>query len=148
MSVSDYLESDHVRLDRMLKQVERLLAARDLAGSASLFGEFAGGLNRHIDAEEQVLFPEFERRTGITGGPTTVMRAEHLEIRSWMARVAERLEANDATAARSAIAQLTAALSDHNMKEEHVVYPMTDAAADEAERDAIVQQMVKVRSKK
>jgi iron-sulfur cluster repair protein YtfE (RIC family) len=125
----------------MLKSVDRLVAASDFAGSASLFAEFAGGLNRHIDAEEQVLFPEFERRTGIVGGPTAVMRAEHVEIRGWMALVAARLGGNDAPGARSALARLTAALSDHNMKEEHVVYPMTDAAADDSDRDAIVERM-------
>jgi iron-sulfur cluster repair protein YtfE (RIC family) len=140
-TVSDYLESDHVRLDRMLKNVERLLVAEDFAGSATVFDEFSRGLNRHIEAEEQVLFPEFERRTGITGGPTVVMRAEHVEIRNWMTVVAARLDERDGLSARKAISHLTATLSDHNMKEEHVVYPMTDAAADESEREAIVRQM-------
>ena len=48
--------------------------------------EFTCGLSRHINVEEGVLFPTFEQMTGMTTGPTTVMRSEHVEIRRLMER--------------------------------------------------------------
>lgn len=140
-TVSDYLEFDHRRLDAMLPAVVERLQKREFGGAADQFAEFSCGLNRHIEAEEQVLFPAFEERTGIRTGPTVVMRAEHVEIRKWMALVETSLRAQDDAGARDALTRLTAALSAHNMKEELVLYPMTDQAADEGERDTLVRQM-------
>jgi hemerythrin-like domain-containing protein len=147
-TVSDYLGSDHRRLDAMLDEFQQLLDARDLARAAGVFVEFARGLNRHIDAEEEVLFPEFEQRTGMVGGPTVVMRAEHVEIRDWMALVTARLGADDESGVRTALTNLVATLGEHNMKEEHVIYPMTDDAAAPIERDDIVRRMEAVESQK
>lgn len=140
-TVSDYLQFDHRRLDAMLPTVVELLGTGAFGGAADQFADFACGLNRHIEAEERVLFPAFEERTGMRTGPTVVMRAEHVEIREWMALVETSLKAQDDAGARHALTRLTATLSAHNMKEELMLYPMIDQAADGSERDALVRQM-------
>ena len=104
--------------------------------------EFTCGLDRHIEAEEQVLFPDFERRTGMTSGPTVVMRAEHIEIRKWMAAAAAALDARDPAGFRDALGQLRDVLEGHNLKEEQILYPMADeAAGDLRAQDDLVRQM-------
>ena len=140
-TVSDYLEYDHRRLDSILPAVLQDIDNGDCAGAAARFAEFACGLNHHIEAEEQILFPSFEERTGMRTGPTMVMRAEHVEIRRAMRQVGDALAAGDSQNARSALAGLVDALSEHNMKEEHVLYPMTDEANAPGERDALVKKM-------
>jgi uncharacterized protein (DUF2249 family)/hemerythrin-like domain-containing protein len=141
-TVADYLESDHRRLDLILPMVDRLVGEGDLAGAREQFAEFSCGLNRHIEAEEQVLFPDFERRTGMTTGPTVVMRQEHLEIRRWMTRATTALEAGDAAGYQDASQQLVGVLVPHNMKEEQILYPMADRAAGDSDtRDDLVRQM-------
>ncbi len=141
-TVTEYLEHDHRRLDAIVPEVVQLVNGGALAKAAARFAEFTCGLNRHIDAEEQVLFPAFEEMTGMATGPTVVMRAEHVEIRRWMAIGAAALDAGDVTAATKAVSGLTTALAVHNMKEEQILYPMTDqAAGGERERDDLVRRM-------
>jgi uncharacterized protein (DUF2249 family)/hemerythrin superfamily protein len=141
-TVSDYLAFDHDRLDGMLPEVERLVNAGDLAGAAERFAEFSCGLNHHIEAEEQVLFPDFELRTGMRSGPTVVMRAEHVEIRKWMAAASAALQAEDAAGFRDAIERMTDVLTQHNMKEEEILYPMADQArGDQRAQDVLVREM-------
>ena len=139
--VSEYLEYDHRRLDEILPDVRQLAGAGDFGTAAQRFAEFFCGLSRHIDAEEQILFPSFEQLTGITGGPTVVMRAEHVEIRREMSAIAEALDTRDGDAFASALGRMTGVLIDHNMKEEAILYPMTDRSADDRERDDLVRQM-------
>ena len=141
-TVSEYLGFDHHRLDGMLPQIEGLVTAHDFARAAERFAEFSSGLNRHIEAEEQILFPDFERRTGMRSGPTVVMRAEHVEIRKWMAAATAALEAQDAVGFGSAVGRMTDVLTMHNMKEEQILYPMADqAAGDLRAQDDLVRQM-------
>lgn len=139
--VTEYLEGDHRRLDAILDEAERLANAGEFAGASERFAEFACGLDRHIAIEEQILFPLFERVTGIATGPTIVMRSEHVRIRELLKRVSAGLEAGDPVAL-SAQAALEELLSMHNMKEERVLYPMTDqAAGGEREQNALVERM-------
>lgn len=128
-NVTEYLEGDHRRLDAIVPEVRRLVAAGSFSEAGERFAEFTCGLSRHIDVEEQILFPAFEEKTGITGGPTYVMRGEHVEIRRLMNEVAAALEAGDGAGVERSIRGLTEVLSAHNMKEEHVLYPMIDRTA-------------------
>ena len=141
-SVTEYLQGDHERLDAILREVDRLAEAGDPARAGLRFAEFACGLGRHIDAEESVLFPAFEKMTGISEGPTAVMRQEHIEIRRRIEEVAAGLRAPNAPGARQAIAALVEVLSLHNMKEEGVLYPMADqAAGGQREQDDLVKRL-------
>ena len=94
---------------------------------------FREGLERHIEVEEQVLFPVFEELSGAAhGGPTAVMRAEHTDLRKLMAEVAGVLEMGGAEGLTTPLAALTARIYAHNGKEERILYPMTDRLAREA----------------
>lgn len=140
--VSEYLGWDHQRLAAILTEVSRLVPAGAHADAARSFAEFACGLNWHIDAEETTLFPTFEQKTGILDGPTTVLREEHRLIRRRMDEVADALKANDGAAIGRAISALDDILGEHNIKEEQVLYPMTDRAMTNAqERDELVNRI-------
>lgn len=141
-SVTGYLQGDHERLDAIALEVDRLAAGESFVEARRRFGEFACGLGWHIDVEEQVLFPAFEEKTGMTRGPTTVMRAEHVDIRERMRHVTAALEASDAAATKAALGELTALLGAHNVKEERMLYPMTDRALGSADaQEALVRRI-------
>lgn len=60
MTISDYLEEDHRRIERILQEA---------AGSGDrteprLYQEFRGALLRHIGMEEKILFPAIRNATG------------------------------------------------------------------------------------
>jgi iron-sulfur cluster repair protein YtfE (RIC family) len=144
-TVSEYLESDHRRLDAILIEVDRLVADAACDAAAARFADFTSGLGRHIDAEEHVLFPAFERLTGMVTGPTMVMRTEHVEIRRWMALAGARLAGADAVGYRAAVQGLESVLGPHNRKEEDILYPMCDRAAGTDGADDLVRRMQAVR---
>lgn len=127
-SVTEYLQGDHERLDAIIPEVERLAQAGSFAEARTQFEVFVCGLSWHIDVEEQVLFPSFEALHGTPSGPTTVMRGEHVDIRDRMRLVSAALDAQDLSATSDALQRLTALLGTHNMKEERMLYPMTDRA--------------------
>jgi len=128
-TITEYLSVDHRRLDAIVLEVESRVRAGALTEAAASFARFVQGLDGHIRAEEEVLFPAFEEVTGMVSGPTTVMRTEHAEMRRLLSEVSSALGGNEAAAALSALQALTGLLSDHNMKEESILYPMTDRAA-------------------
>ncbi len=141
-NVTEFMECDHARLHSIFPDVARLLGAGSFQESAHRFAEGACGLGRHIDAEERVLFPAFEEATGITSGPTVVMRAEHLEIRRLMDATRAALGLPDADKSSEALRQLVGAVSAHSAKEVQVLYPLTDnAIGGERERDDLVRRM-------
>jgi iron-sulfur cluster repair protein YtfE (RIC family) len=129
-SVTQMLGGDHRRLDAVLADAKRALAAGDVARAAAGFAAFRSGLERHIVAEEEVVFPAFEALAGASAaGPTRVMRAEHAEIRRLMAEVSAQLERGGEPGRATPFAALTALLYAHNGKEEQILYPATDQAA-------------------
>lgn len=129
-SVKELLGGDHRRLDAMLADAKRGLAAGDLAGAAEHFARFRSGLERHIALEEEIVFPAFESLAGPNAaGPTQVMCREHTEIRRLLAEVSEHLARGGAPGRATPFAALTALLYAHNGKEERILYPATDEAA-------------------
>lgn len=143
-SVHDYLQWDHHRLDLLMEEVRSLLVAGSFPEAAGKYGEFATGLRRHIRMEEEALFPMFEELTGFGGaGPTAVMRIEHIEIEAILTEIAGIVGSPEPSAEKfeTARTRLVAVLSDHNAKEEHVVYPMTDRELVPRQRDDLIKQM-------
>jgi iron-sulfur cluster repair protein YtfE (RIC family) len=64
----------------ILADAKRGLAAGDLPRASRRFSEFRTGLEHHIAAEEEVLFPVFKALTGATGGGPIQVRLEHPAI--------------------------------------------------------------------
>lgn len=123
--IMNYFAADHDRLDSFFWGFMRL-KRQDFPMAKSYFKDFLRGLKRHIVWEEDVLFPLFENKSGISGsGPTAVMREEHRAIGAAL----EQLHAKVRTANPDCEAEaerLSGLLGDHNAKEENVLYPMLD----------------------
>lgn len=127
-TVSDYYQHDHEEIDGIFKGFVARLRAGDPAAALTLFDEYNARLERHIEWEEHLLFPAFERGGGPMG-PTEMMRMEHRLIRDDKTAIRARLT----TAAQVEVPgilrlvdHLVETLSGHNMKEEQILYPMTD----------------------
>lgn len=141
-SVSDFFGLDHRRLDAIFAAAKRSLHAGEIARGIAEFSEFRDGLERHIVAEEEVLFPMFEALVAGGGGPTHVMRLEHVEIRRLMAEIASEIERGGGDGHTTPLAALTARIYAHNGKEERILYPAMDRAARDADTlDALLRQV-------
>ena len=137
--VTEALGWDHDRLDALEVSAMEDWVAGETRAAARLHLRFVFGLLRHIRFEESVLFPEFERVSGMPAdrGPTTVMRVEHRSIEALLEDMREAV-ASGVRPAEPTRADLRALLHQHNVKEESVLYPMLDRALEPRESDAVV----------
>jgi iron-sulfur cluster repair protein YtfE (RIC family) len=139
-TVTAYLSWDHDRLDALLQSVRTWVEGGKWAQALRTFAEFDRGLDRHIRLEEEILFPLFEARTGMTG-PTAVMREEHQLIRAALAGLATAIGKADLPGFHAGLAALAAVLPPHNEKEEAVLYPTTDRVLPEGERTSLAARL-------
>ena len=122
--IASFYGKDHDQLDGYFRKFQEL-KKKDYAQAKEFFKKFKFGLQRHIVWEEEILFPIFEERTGMQGGPTAVMRMEHIQIKKLLSSIYDQiLKRNFET--ESLESQLFGILSSHNVKEENVLYPWID----------------------
>jgi hemerythrin-like domain-containing protein len=126
--ISQYMQQNHRDCDELFVQVEASASDGNWADAALHFDSFNTMLERHLNMEEQVLFPAFETETGHTGGPTTVMRMEHEQIRGLISELKSCLESEGSQRFLGLTESLMMLIQQHNMKEEQMLYPMTDQA--------------------
>lgn len=140
-TITGYFQSDHRRLDAIYGRFQDGAHEARWADALSAFSEFSVGLRRHIKAEEEILFPVFEEKTGMRdAGPTFVMKMEHTDIRELLDKITGLTEKGDGPAVSEAASALTNLLADHNMKEENILYPESDSFLDETERTEVIRK--------
>lgn len=125
-SITEYLTADHRRCDEHFARAEAGAAEGNWSMAASHLSEFERLLERHFAMEEQVLFPAFEQATGSTQGPTAVMRIEHAHIRELIAALKDAQAAGAREDFLGCADTLNTLIQQHNMKEEGILYQMTD----------------------
>lgn len=137
--VTEALVWDHARLDALEAAAFEARARGALPLARAIFADFAHGLRRHIDFEEQLLFPEFETRCRLEGenGPTAVMRAEHRAIMALLHIMEREIDDPEAPIELGRV-ELRRIQRDHDLKEEHILYPALDRMLDEDEGDRMV----------
>lgn len=127
-SITQYLSDDHGHCDHLFAEAENTVAAGDWGAADQAFAVFKADTLRHFAREEELLFPAFEARTGMTGGPTAVMRDEHDQMRDALDAMAAAVASHDQPAYLSLSETLLMLMRQHNMKEERILYPMADQA--------------------
>ena len=140
-ALTDFFQTDHRRLDAIFDRFKDAIRAKKFEEAASAFREFRLGLTRHIRAEEEILFPVFEDKTGMhDAGPTAVMRMDHKDIKELMDKIVNAADAKDEKTAVDSAQVIFNILADHNMKEEHILYPETDSFLSDAERSQVIKK--------
>jgi len=138
-TIKEYLSGDHRRCDELFAKMEEAATA-SLEGAKSAYEEFAAETERHFQMEERVMFLEFEQKTGMTQGPTAMMRHEHSQMRSLMKQMGEALEAGNKDKFFGLSETLMILMQQHNMKEEQMLYTMAQQHLS-ADSDRIVEMM-------
>jgi hemerythrin-like domain-containing protein len=119
-----WFTADHRACDALFGAVED--AGDDALAAAAAFSRFDQALRRHLDMEEGVLFPAFERATGMTGGPTAVMRMEHDQMRGLLDQMGDAVGSGRLDALLDQGDTLLMVIQQHNVKEEGMLYPMME----------------------
>ena len=121
------LELHYRRLDEMLDRVEMAVEIGSWREARGGFARFQTELEIHMRLEEDLMFPSFEAFTGPGFGPPAVMRAEHGQIRGFLAAIEGLLRVEQPI--DEAADALETLLSAHNAKEERIVYPLFERHA-------------------
>lgn len=124
--LQELMANHHRDCDDDFARIEQAVATSDWVTTARVLATFVDAMERHLGAEEQVLFPAFESATGMTMGPTRVMRMEHAQMRSLFEEMRDAVLAQDADGVRGQAETLLIMMQQHNLKEENVLYPMCD----------------------
>ena len=138
-TINSFMAAHHKECDELFAQAEQAVSEGDWEGGLSRWQAFADELEKHFTREEQILFPEFEQATGMTGGPTQMMRMEHEQMRSLVNEINKAGTARDMEQFLGLSESLMVTMQQHNMKEEQILYPMTDQSLTNTEE--IIERM-------
>ena len=145
-SIFEFMSADHDRLDNIFEQFKNL-KKDDISGAKTLFLDFKAGLQNHIVWEEDILFPLFERGTGMHDtGPTAVMRTEHRQIKNYLEEIDKKILVGDLAGIDAAEIALLEVLVSHNQKEENILYPAIDNLTSEQETEQAIARMTEMPS--
>ena len=128
MSTTTPLFQHHKHCDEIFADAEEACANGEWTAGGEAFALLSNQLETHFSSEEELLFPAFEAATGMTSGPTEVMRGEHRQMRDLLAQMQGALASRDGDAFGGAAETLLILMQQHNMKEENILYPMCDNA--------------------
>ncbi len=125
-AIGEFLGADHRRCDESFIKLENAAQNQDVSGAKLHFAQFNLAMEQHFAMEEEVFFPAFEQATGMTQGPTMVMRMEHRQMRGLLAQAAQALTQGKLEGVSRAGSTLMILMRQHNIKEEQMLYPMAD----------------------
>ena len=143
MSITTPLFQHHKHCDETFADAEDACEKGDWTAGAKAFDVFRSQLETHFASEEDLLFPAFEAATGMTSGPTAVMRGEHGQMRDLLEQMRSAIEARDEDAFGGAAETLLILMQQHNMKEENILYPMCDNALGSSDVGASLAERLK-----
>jgi iron-sulfur cluster repair protein YtfE (RIC family) len=124
--LADSLSQHHRYCDRFFDTALDAAGKSDWETFTSKVSALKDALEHHIAFEERELFPALEEASGMRGGPTQVMRAEHAEMRDLLDALGAAQPRIDPEGCRAELEHLRALLQQHNVKEEAILYPACD----------------------
>ena len=135
-SIPDYMTASHRQCDEVFAEAESAVAENNWPAAKQKWQDFAQAFEAHLQAEETILFPLFERATGMTSGPTQVMRMEHEQMRMLAKELEQALCAHKQEEYLGLSETMIVLTQQHNMKEESMLYPMSEMRLPNAEKVA------------
>lgn len=125
-AISAVLTADHRHGDRLFAAAVLAAEQSDWFECERQFAAFVTALKRHMKIEEKALFPAFEEASGISGGPTWVMRQEHQRMLARLDEMAVAVAARHTEDFRALAQSFSRLMAAHSSREEGVLYPWCD----------------------
>ena len=141
LTLAEELRSDHARLDGLFTELQHFLRVGALAEAYRHFAALEQGLNRHMAAEEELLFPAMQRMTEAVARAVPGILTEHGDLRALLPDLADALARKDVLASETLLPQLRRSLARHHEDEERLVYPITDWALAPDEQEDLVKRL-------
>lgn len=117
------LEDEHRRLDQLVAQLEARANVGMLGMGRCTFDELRIDLERHLDFEEQVVFPAYVAVVPAATGRVQALASEKAVVRRILRDVGVGLTAGDRVAVLSGLSDLHEVLGPHFVAEERTIFP-------------------------
>lgn len=140
MTANQILTNQHRHCDTLFANAEQAVRQQDWLLAEAAFAALHNDLDSHFSLEENHLFQAFEQATGMSTGPTVVMRNEHAQMRELLEEMAKAVACEDGEGYLGHNETLLVLMQQHNMKEENILYPMCQAHV--RELDQLLQQWI------
>lgn len=125
-TISTFLTADHRVCDDKFANLENAVAAKNWDDVKEKYDIFVQDLLHHFEMEETIFFPVFEENTGMSCGPTQVMKMEHEQMRQIITQLQTDIDKQDDNHFFGVSETLMMLMQQHNMKEEQMLYKMAD----------------------
>ena len=139
-TISEFMTNHHKHCDELFINVESAVDKQQWGGVSVKWSLCYNEIEKHFQREEEILFPEFEKITGMNEGPTQMMRIEHQQIRGLFKAMEEAVKSQDKLNYLALSETLMVTMQQHNMKEEQILYPMIDSAI--SAQDELINSMI------
>lgn len=140
-TISEFMTQTHHHCDSLFAVAENAVVDGDWEAAARQFTDFEKETGRHFYMEESLMFPAFEKATGMSMGPTEVMRMEHSQMREIFAEMAEGIRLRNKAAYLGASETMLMLMQQHNLKEEQMLYRMADQVLAGEQAAALLEAM-------
>ncbi len=136
LKVSQYM-SDHHKLMGRLFDNYRLLRKGKKNKTLQSFNDFSTQLLRHIECEEEIIFPLIETKFNPVSVPTYMLRKQHIQIKKYLGEILFKLteRINNSEELEQGMKKL---LDCHNATEEYTIYSWIDYLLNEKEKQKIL----------
>lgn len=138
MSIREFMSLDHKKCDESFADFENAVVKGEEL--TPLFEKMEREFEGHFAMEEKSLFLAFEAKSGMSCGPTEVMRREHEQMRFNMGMIKKALERGDKNQILGMCESFNILTQQHNSKEEQILYAMCDQVLS-CEADALIEDM-------
>ncbi|QOG11932.1 hemerythrin domain-containing protein [Arcobacter sp. FWKO B] len=126
MTINSFMTNEHRKCDDVFAELESAIDSGNFQASKELFEKFHNDMLKHFRQEETVMFAEFNSCSGGGCNPTSVMLAEHDQMRVTMDQIKTALDNSDKNRALGLSENLLFIMQQHNMKEEQIMYNLAD----------------------
>ncbi|MBI5512524.1 MAG: hemerythrin domain-containing protein [Deltaproteobacteria bacterium] len=122
-TITQLLTRDHSHCDDLFATAEAL---GDAGAAPAAWRAFSAAMERHLGAEEGLLFPALDAAVGGSLPPVQVMKLEHAQLRALLSDLTDAAEGGSWDEVSGLAQTLLVLMEQHNLKEQSVLYPMAD----------------------
>ncbi len=135
MLVAELFEDMHRRCDELLMTLDKLVQREDWTQAEEAYGRFRTSMRAHFEAEEDELFPAFERLSFANSTSVAIMRREHHQMNGMMDYMGGALAVCDVSSYLGESLRLRTMLAQHGRKEDYLMESVFGHSGGEITRD-------------
>jgi Hemerythrin HHE cation binding domain len=121
MEAMELFEDMHRRCDDLLMSLDSLVQREAWNEAEITYGRLRTSMRAHFEAEEDELFPAFERKALINSTSTAIMRREHQRMNNMMDHMGGCVATRDVISYLAESVRLRSLLTQHGRKEEFLM---------------------------